>query len=209
MTKIKYPRTYHIPDSQGISSDDKMHANYQIFEGKEVVVTEKMDGENFSLYRDYLHARSLDSRSHSSRDWLYGFHASIKYMIPENIRVCGENLFAKHAIAYEDLSAYFMGFSVWEEDLCYNWEHTKFILSELGINHPEVLYEGIFSLKQIHLLIKNHDPSKVEGFVIRNKNEFKYDEFSKNVGKFVRKNHVNPNSDHWFNKEIERNGIRK
>lgn len=35
-----------------------------------VVITEKMDGENTTLYRDGLHARSLDSRHHPSRNWV-------------------------------------------------------------------------------------------------------------------------------------------
>ena len=31
---------------------------------KDVVVTEKLDGENAMLYHDYLHARSVESKSH-------------------------------------------------------------------------------------------------------------------------------------------------
>src|SRR3546814_8478297 len=73
------------------------------FEGKRVIVTEKMDGENTTLYRDYIHARSVDGRSHPSRDWVKQFRSGIAADIPEDWRVCGENLFAKHSIHYTAL----------------------------------------------------------------------------------------------------------
>ena len=44
--KIKYPRTFHLPWSPGATSDDKMLKSIEHFIGKEVVITEKMDGEN-------------------------------------------------------------------------------------------------------------------------------------------------------------------
>jgi len=42
----KYPRTRHAPWSRTIGDDDKVHTSMEQFHGKEVVVTEKMDGEN-------------------------------------------------------------------------------------------------------------------------------------------------------------------
>jgi len=48
--RVKYPRTPHLPWSPGASSDDVRHLNIDHFKNKQVVVTEKMDGENTSLY---------------------------------------------------------------------------------------------------------------------------------------------------------------
>jgi hypothetical protein len=96
---VKYPRTLHLPWSPGATSDDRIHTNLSGFEGEEVVITEKMDGENTSLYRDYYHARSLDSNSHPSQSWARQFHAQISWNIPEGWRVCAENLYARHSIA--------------------------------------------------------------------------------------------------------------
>lgn len=62
-----------------------------------------------------FHARSVDSRHHISRDWLAQFHSSIAYNIPEGWRICGEYLYAKHSIFYENLPSYFLGFSIWNE----------------------------------------------------------------------------------------------
>ena len=43
---------------------------------------------------------------------------------------------------------------------------------------------------------KNKSNNEVEGFVVRNIDSFKYEDFSKNVGKYVRANHVQTNQ-HW------------
>jgi hypothetical protein len=48
--RVKYPRTFHLPWSPGRGKDDKGHSGTSMFEGKEVVVTVKMDGECTSLY---------------------------------------------------------------------------------------------------------------------------------------------------------------
>ena len=111
--KIKYSRTPHLPFSQSITSDDKKLISVDHFIGKEIIMSEKRDGENSSLYRDYNHARSLDSSDHISQHWLKGL--SIRYDIPEDCRICGENLYAKHSIHYTNLESYFEVFSIWNE----------------------------------------------------------------------------------------------
>ena len=75
------------------------------FVGQEVVVTEKLDGENTTLYRRGLHARSLDPRPHPSRDWVKRLQGQIGHLIPEGWRVCGENLYARHSLGYDDLES--------------------------------------------------------------------------------------------------------
>ena len=58
--RIKYPRTYHLPFSEGVQSDDKLLKNFNSLKDKEVVATLKMDGENTTLYHDnYMHTRRL------------------------------------------------------------------------------------------------------------------------------------------------------
>ena len=64
---VKYPRTLHLPWSYG-TSDDKFLKDTLNFDDEEVVVTEKLDGENTTLYNDYIHARSLEYDSHQSRN---------------------------------------------------------------------------------------------------------------------------------------------
>lgn len=43
---VKYPKTFHLPWSESISSDDTWHEDpFVLFKNKEVVVSVKMDGE--------------------------------------------------------------------------------------------------------------------------------------------------------------------
>ena len=104
---MKYPRTFHLPNSPGRSSDDKVHADLSVFQGKNLMATIKMDGENTTMTRDTVHARSLDSNDHESQHWVKSLWSQIRFNIPEGWRVCGENLFAKHSIAYKNLGSYF------------------------------------------------------------------------------------------------------
>jgi hypothetical protein len=56
--RVKYPRTPHLPWSPGRSEDDIALDSIEHLEHSEdIVVTEKLDGENTTLYHDYLHAR--------------------------------------------------------------------------------------------------------------------------------------------------------
>ena len=69
MQRNKYGRTFHLPFSLGQTDDDKTLKDCSMFEGKNVVATVKVDGENSTYYSDgYFHARSLDSKSHESRN---------------------------------------------------------------------------------------------------------------------------------------------
>lgn len=48
ITKYKYPRTFHLPFSLCISSDDKRLSDDEHFIGKTIVMTEKMDGGEYN-----------------------------------------------------------------------------------------------------------------------------------------------------------------
>lgn len=181
---VKYPRTYHLSYSPGISNSDRALKDESIFENKEVVVTEKMDGECTTLYHDYLHARSIDTRSHSSRNWIKQFHAQIKHDIPPGWRICGENLFAQHTVLYDDLESYFYGFSIWNnQNFCISWPETLEWFTLIGIKSVPILYEGMYDKNKILFLLSN----KSEGFVIRLKDGFGYKDFNKSCAKYVSK----------------------
>jgi len=203
---IKHPRTQHLPWSESLTSDDKMIQDIIVFDGKEVIATEKMDGENTSMYTDYVHARSIDSNNHPSRNWVKGLWSEIGYNIPINWRLCGENLFAKHSIHYTEengnpLESYFYMFSIWNNNnICLSWDETIKWASLLGLTTVPVLYDGIFDIDAI----KNIDITNKEGYVLRIKDEFHYSDFKTSVAKYVRKNHVQT-SKHWTSEKIIRN----
>lgn len=207
--KYKYPRTFHLPWSPGSTSDDKVLVNTDHFNDRDVVVTEKRDGENSSLYHNYYHARSLDSKDHESRHWLKCFWATIKHEIPKNIRICGENLYAQHSIHYIDLISYFEAFSIWERDICLSWSDTKEYCELLKLSLVPVIYEGKYGTDKMwseitSLVIRDN----VEGYVIRIADKFSYHNFNISLAKWVRKNHVQTDQ-HWMSKPVIPNNLKE
>jgi len=208
MVRAKYPTTPHLPFSPGLQNDDRLIRTLSELEGREIVVTEKMDGENTSMYADHIHARSLDSRHHPSRDWVKKFWAEINYMIPKDWRICGENVYAKHSVGYSDLDTYFYGFSVWNENnVALSWDDTVLQFEALGIKSVPVLYRGPFDLDVLEKLSKTIDPLKTEGFVARVTEAVHYDEFDLKFAKWVRKGHVQTDK-HWMAAAVVPNKLR-
>ncbi len=207
-TRVKYPRTYHLPWSPGKTDDDRTVEDLGGFEGEQVVVTAKLDGENTTLYRDYMHARSIEYESHPSRSWARAEHARIAHDIPEGWRVCAENLYAKHSIKYERLASYVQVFSVWnDKNVCLSWHDTQEWVELLGLRTVPVLYQGPWGEKTIRGLYTptlNGDPC--EGYVVRIAGELHYREFRRKVAKYVRAGHVQTHG-HWMRQALERNGV--
>lgn len=198
---VKYPRTHHLPWSEGARLADKRWSNCEGLLGKEVVVTEKMDGENTTLYNDHIHARSIDGCPHpESQSWVRGLWGSIKHDIPENWRICGENLYAAHSLRYYGLSSYFLVFSIWNRSKCLAWGDTVSYCEMLGLETVPELWRGTFCAKEIREQVKI-DPLFQEGYVVRPLGEFDLNDFSNLVAKYVRKGHVQTN-EHWKHKEV-------
>lgn len=206
---VKYPRTYHLPWSPNLTDDDRMMPDLDAFEELqvEVVVTLKMDGENTTMYSDFIHARSLIMEPHPSRDRIKALHGEIAHEIPKDWRICGENLYAKHSIAYADLSGYFMVFSVWnEKNICLSWDEIVEWAQLLNLPHVPVIYRGKFDYKDIHNSFKAFQQDH-EGYVIRLAGEFPYSAFKHAVGKYVRKGHVHTHG-HWMRQRLIPNKLR-
>ncbi len=203
--KKKFPRIPHCPWSEGQTSDDKTLKTCEHFLNKKVVVSLKYDGENFSLARDYCHARSLDSRDHVSRSWVKQLHGQIKSEIPEGWIIAGENLFAKHSIKYHDLKSYFYVFGIWDGDKYLSWSEVKDFSSILNLETVDEIWSGVWdenSIKKIKI-----DRETQEGYVIRNADSFLREEFSKNVCKYVRAGHVQTDN-HWMFTATEKNELQ-
>lgn len=207
--RIKYPRTYHLPWSPGATNDDKILSSLKGLENEEVVVTAKMDGENTTLYRDYLHARSTDYEPHPSRTWLKSYHSQFAHEIPENWRICGENLFAQHSIIYQNLSNFFQVFSIWNDrNVCLSWDETVEWIELLGLQSVPVLYRGPWDERLLlDLKLESLDNDPLEGYVVRVARSLSYREFRSCVGKMVRANHVQTDQ-HWMNSKVTPNQLK-
>lgn len=200
---VKYPRTFHLPWSPGATKDDRILTDLSFFIGKSVVVTEKMDGENTSLYNDYLHARSINSGNHPSRAWIKKVHAEIMQDIPAGWRICAENLYAKHSIHYADLSNYVQVFSIWDEyNRCLSWDETVEWCNLLGLTHVPVLYRGIWDETKIRAFEADLLKGGREGYVVRLEESFSYCQFKNSIAKFVREGHVQQGHGHWMRSKL-------
>lgn len=200
--KIKYPKSYHFHYSEKLSKkDDRRHKNDDHFSNKEVVATIKLDGENSSLYNDGYHARSLDSKVDSEdRRWLDTLRTTkVAGKIPDNWRICGENMFYKHTCKYSNLENLFYIFSIWEENKCLHWDVVKEAAAKLELPVVPEVYRGPYDKELIMEAFSQYikgSEDEVEGFVVRSVSEFQIEDFKYNLSKFVRHTFQIGNS-HW------------
>lgn len=192
--RIKYPRTPHLPWSGSKDSDDLTLADISRWQNVAYVVTEKLDGGGVTLYRDFLHARSLNAVAGEDYARVRQIHAAVQWEIPEGWRVCGENVAATHSIRYTHLESYFYIFSIWNErNICLSWDETLLWRDLLGLTTVPEIYRGSFSesaVQQAFLKYSETRPDEVEGYVCRPVRAFEYAEFADVCAKFVRQNHA-------------------
>jgi hypothetical protein len=209
--RVKYPRTPHLPWSGGIAPDDTV---LPVLDGlraaAEVVVTEKLDGECTTIGPGgWTHARSLDTGPHPSRSSVRALAGRIGHEIPDGYRICGENLYAVHSIAYDDLADHFQVFNIWADDRCLSWDDTETWSGGLGLVVVPVLYRGPLPGRgELDRLWRNGTAGRdSEGYVVRDAAAFPRAEFGRRVGKYVRPGHVQTSA-HWLDQELRVNGRR-
>jgi hypothetical protein len=208
---MKYPSTNHVPFSPGATKHDKkLKAGwFEYYRGKEIVFTEKLDGENSCLCQKGVFARSHGAETRSP--WSInlwgdnGLYWKVKGLIDDDLLIFGENLYGEHSIHYEKLRDYFHVFACYNEttDKWWSWDDVKFVSKVLDVPHVPTLWRGIAeSEDQIRELIIQtmNMPSAYgntkEGVVIRLANEFDGEDFPNYVCKYVRANHVQT-AEHW------------
>lgn len=211
---IKYPRTHHLPWSDTIGPDgDHVLYDLSVFRGQEVIVTEKLDGENTTLYRTHLHARSLDGRNHPSRGWVKSFHARIAHQIPLGWRICGESMYALHSIPYQALPTYYIVFGVHNGNCFLSWDETVAFCNSMidtAFGQPlitaPVLYRGVWNEKAVKACFQGKSAfgGPQEGYVVRHSGAFAENDFHRCVAKYVRPNHIQTDR-HWMLKPVVKN----
>lgn len=207
---MKYPRTYHMPWSPGATSDDKILKLgwFDNYKGKQVVFTEKLDGENTCMtYADvYARSHGAPTRSPWSRnlwDLQEGLYWKVKNAIGPNEEVFGENLYGEHSIHYDRLLAYWHMFAVNNGERWYSWDEVCEFAEMLGVPHVPELYRIVVQdEEQVKTIVNDlmRMPScygkEKEGIVMRIVDSFPIEEFPNCVCKYVRANHVQTD-EHW------------
>lgn len=124
----KYARTLHAPISLGTTSDDRfMPTGYlKAFVEMDLVLTEKLDGQNNCFNKHGVFARSHVSPSvHPWDQPLWQRYELIKHDLKE-IELFGENMYGIHSIAYNKLESYFYLFAVRQGKQWLSWEEVRF-----------------------------------------------------------------------------------
>jgi len=207
---IKYSRTRHLPWSAGVGSDDLVCSAETIKnlqDGRRLIVTEKMDGGNITLTQNGFHARSLDSRTNAFDVRAKARWAEIAQDIPANFRISAESLWARRSIWYQSLPDVLLVFGIWDGEIALDWDSVQEFTDLLGMHTVPVIYDGCDFQEAVSVWSRLFDDAHSEGFVLRSAASFLYDDFDKNVVKYVRVNHVRTTDDWRHRSDFEVNRI--
>jgi G:T-mismatch repair DNA endonuclease (very short patch repair protein) len=215
----KFPRIPHLIISPGGTNDDKRMTleEEEVFLGKRIIITSKMDGSNLCFTKNNVFARSHSCEpTHPSFAMAKQIHSEIKHKINENFSIFSEWCYAKHSIEYKALEHYCNIFAIRddESEIFNSWEAVKEISMELNIPNVPILFDGIVKNKiELNKLIMSLAlapcyGSEPEGVVVRVADELlvKGNKFI-NMAKYVRKDHVQT-SEHWLSQEIVKNKLK-
>jgi len=205
MAPPKYPRTFHWPWSQQVHDDDSYHQDPSFFVGKDVNITEKLDGGNTALNAGEVYARSTGQAA--TQGWfahVKKYHAWKTRNLDPAITIYGEDLAALHSVGYElPMDQTYKVFQIRQNDEFIGTYSMVTTAASLGLEVVPSLFYGQFkSVEEITAWFEAEikKPSAFgaerEGFVMSTTYGFTADEFSQNVCKYVRKNHVQTD-EHW------------
>lgn len=205
----KYPSTPYWPKSPTVDPDDLIVDDPARFVGNTVVVTEKLDGGNTSIWNGEVYARSTGQPSHAGWMAMVRKHHAWKTLGHTETVIYGEDLFGIHSIEYDPIPERhtFRPFAVRkidaEEDTFLEWDQVVDHALMIEVPTVPVLFLGRFqNVKEIDEWFAHHlnEPSNLgldrEGFVIRSADSFPANKFKANVAKYVRPNHVQTD-EHW------------
>jgi len=213
----KYPSTPHLPFSPGVNEDDIV-ADYgveQTFANGEtrIIITEKLDGGNCCLKNGQVYGRT---HSHEATHWSFSqvkqlYNAKMMekpeffFEEFEGIELFGENMAAIHSIEYNRLTSPFYLFGArLRNGIWLSWDELDKVSKNLGFPTVPLVFDGI--LENVHQLrqlmeaeskLCSRASSEIlpEGFVVRVASEFKEKVFEQSIHKYVRKDHIQTQSD--------------
>jgi len=122
----KYPKTPHLPFSPEHQDDDVVlpDSHCTQFVGKEVIITEKLDGGNCQLFQGKIFARTTSKEAtHPSFGPVKQLYSQFQFLIPDHLVLYGENMYGIHSIEYGNLDSYFYLFAILDlaENRWYGW----------------------------------------------------------------------------------------
>ena len=138
----KYCRSLHAHISLGTTSDDRfMPSGYvsAFADMEQLVLTEKLDGQNNCFNRYGVFARSHTAPTVHPWDKPLIERWQLLKNDLHDLEIFGENMYGIHSIGYRKLESYFYVFAVREHDTWLSWEEVKFYAALLDFpTVPEI-----------------------------------------------------------------------
>lgn len=143
----KYCRSLHAHISLGTDSDDRFMPDDYISafaDMKQLVLTEKLDGQNDCMKKEGLFARSHAVPTQHPWDKPLQQRWNLIKNDLGDLQLFGENMYGVHTIEYSKLESYYYIFRARIKDIWLSWEEVKFYAAlfdfptvpEIPIIHP-------------------------------------------------------------------------
>lgn len=204
----KYLRTPYSPWILA-NPHSRPAADMTRFIGREIVITEKLDGSNTLLRQGQASHRSADNASSSPWLAMARKHHAWKTIPLPNLQLYGEDIYGVHAIEYDPVpeNAAFRLFAVRENDAWLSWDAVAALARNLDMLTVPVLHQGTpATLRELRreaealMFRPSAIGSEKEGIVIRIAGSFPSSEFNRSVCKMVQPGHVQLAAGYWRNR---------
>lgn len=154
----KYPRTYHLPWSEGATNDDRISHSIDSFLNTDIIITEKLDGENCGMTNNGVYARShtVFTTSPWSVEVRNIHNMYIRNNLTDGFFIFGENMEGIHSIEYTNLTSYFYIFAIRDNNIWLSWDDVEFYSKLLNLPTVPVLFKGsVDSEEKLKNIIRN------------------------------------------------------
>jgi ATP-dependent RNA circularization protein (DNA/RNA ligase family) len=221
---FRFPSTPHVAWlSGGTPRDDKLLSAAQSHEllASEVVVEEKLDGANMGISdapdgsiraqnRGQYVTPPFTGQFQPLGRWLAQHEDGLFEALGENLTLFGEWCAARHSVAYDRLSDWFLAFDVYDREADRFWGSGRrdALVRRVGLSIVPRLFRGRASLAELRALVQSATSQfyagPVEGVVIRKESP----EWLVARAKLVRPDFVQHIGQHWQRRAIEWNRLR-
>lgn len=165
---VKYPRTPHLFGSKG--TDDDRHLSEaesrRFIADDSLIVEEKLDGTNVGLHfsdegelvlqcRGHLITEGMHPQYDLFKQWVAVKRDVLEQRLENRYILFGEWLYARHTVAYRQLSHYFYEFDIYDkqQQAFLDLEQRLALLAGLGIQTVPVIHTGALPRAKLEQLI--------------------------------------------------------
>ncbi|MCD6575658.1 MAG: RNA ligase family protein [Nanoarchaeota archaeon] len=206
--EFEFPKTPYIFVEVEVREDKSLGPKEtDIFTNTEVIIQEKVDGNNLAIFVDedgphYKSRGSIvtphDARFKNLNLWYNIHEEEIKSISEKGLCLIGEWAFWKHTIHYQSLPSYFIAYDIFDlkNERFLSQKRVIELLSRTSIAYNPIIYEGkINGVKDLEKLLDGSQfgAPKKEGLYLRIDDE----DYNLHRAKYVPKEFIEGINTHW------------